>query len=308
METSLSVWIGFIVFVLFVLALDLGVFHKKSHSVSFKEAILWSVVWIALAMIFNLLILQWRGEDDFYKFLTGYVIEKSLSVDNLFVFLLIFTYFKIPNQYQHKILFYGILGALIMRALFIGAGIAIIRQFAWVIYVFGAFLVFTGVKMLIPGEDEPSLENNKVITWAKRIFPTSHDLDGDKFFTVQNGKRLVTPLFITLIFVEISDVIFAIDSIPAIIGITDDPFLVFTSNVFAILGLRSLYFALKGFADIFHYLKYGLAIILMFIGVKMCISHWYHVPIWFTMTFIFTILLGSMVVSLYVNQNQKKKA
>lgn len=308
METSMTVWISFVVFVLFVLALDLGVFHKKSHAVSFKEAIIWSVVWIALAMVFNVIILQWRGEDAFYKFLTGYVIEKSLSVDNLFVFLLIFSYFKVPNQYQHKILFYGILGALIMRAVFIGAGIAIIRQFAWVIYIFGGFLILTGIKMLIPQEEEQTLENNKIIVWAKKIFPTSTSLDGDKFFTVQNGKRMVTPLFITLIFVEFSDVVFAIDSIPAIIGITDDPFLVFTSNVFAILGLRSLYFALKGFADIFHYLKYGLAVILMFIGTKMCISHWYHVPIWFTMTFIFTILIGSMLISLYVNKRNKAQA
>ncbi len=305
-ETSLAVWVGFVVFILGVLALDLGVFHKKTHTVSFKEAVLWSGVWIALAMAFNVIILYWRGEHDFMLFLTGYVIEKSLSVDNLFVFLLIFSYFKVPNEYQHKILFYGILGALIMRAVFIGAGIALIRQFAWVIYIFGAFLIFTGFKMLLPQDEEPHLENNKIIKWAKKLFPTSHELDGDKFFTVQNGKRMVTPLFITLIFVEFSDVVFAIDSIPAIIGITDDPFLVFTSNVFAILGLRSLYFALKGFADIFHYLKYGLAIILMFIGLKMCASHWFHTPVWVTMTFIFTVLMGSMLASLWAKRRQAK--
>lgn len=303
-ETSLTIWVSFVAFIMFVLALDLGVFHKKSHTVSFKEAIMWSIVWIALAMAFNVVILYWRGQEDFMLFLSGYVIEKSLSVDNLFVFLLIFSYFKVPNEYQHKILFYGILGALIMRAAFIGAGIAIIRQFAWVIYIFGGFLILTGLKMLKPSDEEPDLEKNKIIVWAKKIFPTSHQLDGDKFFTVQNGKRMVTPLFITLIFVEISDVVFAIDSIPAIIGITDDPFLVFTSNVFAILGLRSLYFALKGFADIFEYLKYGLAIILMFIGTKMCISGYYHVPVEVTMGFIFTVLVGSMVVSLY----KKRKA
>lgn len=303
-ETSIAVWISFILFVFAVLALDLGVFHKKSHTVSFKEAILWSVVWIALALVFSVIILQWRGQEDFMLFITGYVIEKSLSVDNLFVFLLIFSYFKVPNEYQHKILFYGILGALVMRAAFIGAGIAIIRQFAWVIYIFGGFLILTGIKMLIPSNEEASLENNKIIVWAKKIFPTSHKLDGDKFFTIENGKRMVTPLFITLIFVEFSDVVFAVDSIPAIIGITDDPFLVFTSNVFAILGLRSLYFALKGFADIFHYLKYGLAVILMFIGTKMCISHWYHTPVWVTMAFIFTILIGSMLLSLYFKEKK----
>jgi tellurite resistance protein TerC len=219
-------------------------------------------------------------------------------VDNLFVFLLIFNYFQVPAAYQHKILFYGIVGALIMRALFIGAGIAILHHFAWVIYVFGAFLILTGLKMLVPGNEEPDLADNKVIQWARKIFPTSHQLDGDKFFTVENGKRMATPLFLTLIFVEISDVIFAVDSIPAIIGITSDPFLVFTSNVFAILGLRSLYFALKGFSDLFEYLKYGLAIILMFIGVKMCVAKVYHVPVWVTLSVIFVVLLGSMLASL----------
>jgi tellurite resistance protein TerC len=300
--TSMTVWVSFIVFILCVLGLDLGVFHKKSHTVNFKEAILWSVVWVSLALVFSLIILRWHGEESFKLFITGYVIEKSLSVDNLFVFLMIFTYFKIPNQYQHKILFYGILGALIMRAIFIGAGIAIIREFSWAIYVFGGFLIFTGIKMLIPGADEPTLENNKIIQWTKKIFPTSYNLDGDKFFTVENGKRMVTPLFIALIFVEISDVLFAVDSIPAIIGITDDPFLVFSSNVFAILGLRSLYFALKGFADIFHYLKYGLSFILIYIGAKMCASYWYHVPVWVTMTVIFSILILSMLASLYFKE------
>lgn len=303
-DTSLTVWISFVAFVLALLALDLGVFNKKSHTVSFKEAIGWSAVWIALAMAFNVVILYWRGQEDFMLFLSGYVIEKSLSVDNLFVFLLIFNYFKVPNQYQHKILFYGILGALVMRALFIWAGIAIITQFAWVIYVFGAFLIFTGLKMLKPSEEEPDLESNKIIQWTKKLIPTSTSLDGDKFFTLERGRRVATPLFVTLIFVELSDVVFAVDSIPAIIGITSDPFLVFTSNVFAILGLRSLYFALKGFADLFEYLKYGLAIILIFIGMKMCLSKIWHAPIWLTMTVIFTVLTGSMILSLL----EKRKA
>lgn len=298
METSPAIWAGFIGFVFVLLAVDLGVFHKKSHTVSFKESIIWSAVWIALAMVFSLLILQWRGEGDFMLFITGYVIEKSLSVDNLFVFLLIFSYFKTPNQYQHKILFYGILGALIMRAIFIGAGIAIIQQFSWVIYVFGGFLIFTGLKMLKPNEEEADLENNFVLKLTKRIIPSTDKMDSNHFFTKVNGKWLATPLLITLIFVEFSDVVFAIDSIPAIIGITTDPFLVFTSNVFAILGLRSLYFALKGFSDMFHYLKYGLAVILVFIGTKMCISHFYHVPVWVTMMVIFGVLIISMVISL----------
>ncbi len=298
METSPIIWAGFIGFVLLLLAIDLGVFHKKSHTISFKESIIWSAVWIALAMLFSLVILQWRGEGDFMLFITGYVIEKSLSVDNLFVFLLIFSYFKTPNQYQHKILFYGILGALIMRAIFIGAGIAILQQFSWVIYVFGGFLIFTGLRMLKPSEEEADLENNFVLKLTKKLIPSTDKMDSNHFFTKINGKWLATPLFITLIFVEFSDVIFALDSIPAIIGITTDPFLVFTSNVFAILGLRSLYFALKGFADMFHYLKYGLAVILVFIGTKMCIASFYHVPVWVTMMVIFGVLIISMLVSL----------
>ncbi len=303
-ETSLAVWIGFVVFILTVLLLDLGIFHKKSHSIGFKESIVWSGVWIALAMAFSVIILYWRGQEDFMLFLTGYVIEKSLSVDNLFVFLLIFSYFKIPNQYQHKVLFYGILGALIMRALFIWAGIAILTKFTWVIYIFGAFLVFSGIKMLLPQSEEHDLEKSWVITGTKKIFPTSPHFHGDKFFVRQNGVLMITPLFITLIFVEFSDLVFAVDSIPAIIGITNDPFLVFTSNVFAILGLRSLYFALKGFADMFHYLKYGLAVILMFIGVKMLIMHWYHMPVAVTMAVIFSILLISVLVSIISNRKK----
>lgn len=305
-ETSLGVWTAFVAFILGVLALDLGVFHKKSHTVGFKESIIWSAVWIALALAFSVVITYWHGHEDSMLFLTGYVIEKSLSVDNLFVFLLIFSYFQVPNQYQHKILFYGILGALIMRALFIGAGIALIREFSWVLYIFGGFLVFSGIKMLMPGHDDADLENNKIIAWTKRVLPCSPQMDGDKFFTKINNKWHVTPMFITLVFVEFSDVVFAIDSIPAIIGITDDPFLVFSSNVFAILGLRSLYFALKGFADMFQYLKVGLSFILIFIGVKMLIAKWYHMPVWITMTFIFTVLIGSMVFSLYANRNNKK--
>ena len=307
-ETSLAVWVGFVIFILLVLLLDLGVFHKKSHTVGFKESIIWSGVWIALALAFAVIILYWRGQEDFMLFLTGYVIEKSLSVDNLFVFLLIFGFFKIPNQYQHKVLFYGILGALIMRAFFIWAGIAILTKFEWVIYIFGAFLVYSGVKMLMPHGDEHDLEKSWVINWTKKIFPTTPHFHDDKFFVKLNGAWMITPLFITLIFVEFSDLVFAIDSIPAIIGITNDPFLVFTSNVFAILGLRSLYFALKGFADMFHYLKYGLAVILMFIGIKMLIIHWFHMPVAVTMGVIFFVLLSSVLLSIWSNRKKEKAA
>lgn len=302
-ETSLLVWTAFVVFVLFVLALDLGVFHKKSHTVGFKESIIWSVVWIALAMVFAGVLFYWRGQDDMMLYLTGYVIEKSLSVDNLFVFLLIFSFFKIPNQYQHKILFYGIIGALVMRAFFIWAGIAVLQKFHWVIYLFGALLVVSGIKMLMPEKGDVDLGDKWIIKFTKKIFPTTHDFHDDKFFVKLNGKWFVTPLFITLIFVEFSDLVFAVDSIPAIIGITSDPFIVFTSNVFAILGLRALYFALKGFADLFHYLKYGLSVILMFIGVKLLISGVFHMPVSVTMAVIFGILFISVIASLVTRKS-----
>ena len=308
-ETSLGIWVGFVIFILGVLMLDLGVFHKKSHTVGFKESILWSGIWIALAMAFSVIILMWRGEDDFMLFITGYMIEKTLSVDNLFVFLLIFSFFKVPDQYQHKVLFYGILGALMMRAFFIWAGIAVLAQFTWVMYLFGGFLVFSGIKMILPQSEEHNLEKSWVIIWTQKIFPTVPHYDGDKFFTKVKGVRHVTPLFVTLIFVEFSDLVFAVDSIPAIIGITNDPFLVFTSNVFAILGLRSLYFALKGFADIFHYLKYGLALILIFIGLKMLMIYFgFHVDVRVTMSIIFGILFISVVVSLWSTYRKNKLA
>jgi tellurite resistance protein TerC len=307
-ETSLTAWISFVVFILIILLIDLGVFHKKSHTVGFKESIIWSGIWVALAMAFSVLILFWKGHDDFMLFLTGYVIEKSLSVDNLFVFLLIFGFFKIPNQYQHKVLFYGILGALIMRAFFIWAGISILEKFEWVMYIFGGFLIFSGIKMLMPHSEDHDLEKSWVIRWTKKIFPATPHFHSDKFFVKLDGRWMITPLFITLIFVEFSDLVFAVDSIPAIIGITNDPFLVFTSNVFAILGLRSLYFALKGFADIFHYLKYGLAVILMFIGVKMLIMHWYHMPVTVTMGVIFSVLLVSVIASIKSTNKKKVEA
>ncbi len=305
-EATVFIWGGFLLFVFAMLMLDLGVFHRKSHAVGFKESIIWSIVWITLALAFAGILYFWKGQEVFMLFLTGYVIEKSLSVDNLFVFLLIFSFFKVPNEYQHKVLFYGILGALIMRAFFIWAGIAVLNKFEWVIYIFGAFLVISGIKMLMPQKEDHDLEKSWVIIWTKKIFPTTAQFHGDKFFAKLDGKRVATPLFITLIFVEFSDLVFAIDSIPAIIGITDDLFLVFTSNVFAILGLRSLYFALKGFTDMFHYLKYGLSVILMFIGVKMLIIGWVHVPVKVTMSVIFSVLFISVIASLLAKKDEQK--
>lgn len=279
METTVGWWIGFNVFVLAMLALDLGVFHRKAHEVKFKEAITWSVVWIALALLFNLgIYLGWFGGYDeavratrAKEFLVGYIVEKSLSVDNVFVFVIIFAYFAVPAAYQHKVLFYGILGALVCRAIFIFGGTWLIHNFEWMLYIFAAFLVLTGIKMIYAklkgSESNPA--KNPVVNLCRRLLPMTTEYHGDRFVIRQSGKLLFTPLFLVLVLVETTDVIFAVDSIPAILIITQDTFIVYTSNVFAILGLRALYFALAGFMNMFAYLTYGLATILMFIGGKM---------------------------------------
>lgn len=279
MDNMLWLWVGFNVFVLGMLALDLGVFHRDAHEVSIKEAAIWSVVWISLAMTFNVgLYFFWErlvpgsaytaGEAGL-AFLTGYLIEKALSVDNIFVFVLVFSYFAVPAKYQHRVLFWGIIGALVMRAGMIFAGAALIKQFHWIIWIFGAFLIFTGIKMATSGEEKLEPDKNPVIRLFKRFFPVSDHYDGQKFFTVQNGVRMATPLFLVLLMVETTDLIFAVDSIPAIFAVTQDPFIVYTSNVFAILGLRSLYFVLGGMMHKFHYLKLGLSFVLAFVGIKM---------------------------------------
>lgn len=279
MDGMLWVWVVFNVFVLGMLALDLGVFHRHAHVVSIKEASIWSGVWIGLALVFNLIIyLFWNrispgstytnGEAGL-AFLTGYLIEKSLSVDNIFVIVLIFTYFAVPQQYQHRVLFWGILGALVMRGIMIGLGAALIKEFHWIIYVFGAFLIFTGIRMAFHQNEEVHPEKNPLIRIFRRIMPVSDQFDGQKFFTRRTGVLMATPLFLCLLMVEFTDLIFAVDSIPAIFAVTQDPFLVYTSNVFAILGLRSLYFVLAGMVNKFHYLKLGLAVVLTFVGVKM---------------------------------------
>ncbi len=267
---------GFTVFVLFMLALDLGVFNRKAHVVSFKEAAVWSAVWVTLALIFNFLFYQFTlakfgaetAKTVALEFLTGYVIEYSLSIDNIFVFVLVFSYFAIPAKYKHRVLFYGILGALVFRAVFIALGSALM-QFHWVIYLFGGFLVITGVKMIFTQEKEIEPEKNLLVRIFTKFMPVSHDMDGKNFFVRLNGVLHATPLFIALLFLEVTDVIFAVDSVPAIFGITSEPLIVFTSNIFAILGLRSLYFMLAGALDKFHLLKYGLAVVLIFVGLKM---------------------------------------
>jgi tellurite resistance protein TerC len=291
-------WIGFALFVLAMLALDLGVFHRKSHEIKIKEAMIWSGVWIALALLFNLGLYYLRGPEPALEFLTGYLIEKSLSVDNIFVFLLIFTYFHVPPRYQHRVLFWGVLGALVMRAILIALGITLIQRFHWVIYIFGAFLILTGVKMALDKGKEIHLERNLTLRLFRRFAPVTDDYRAGKFFVKQEGRRLATPLFITLLVVETTDLVFAVDSIPAILAITPDPFIIYTSNVFAILGLRSLYFALAGVMKSFYYLHYGLSAILLFVGAKMLLTDFYKIPVGVALGVVAGILIISVIASL----------
>ena len=273
MIDQLWLWIGFHAFVFAMLALDLGVFHRKAHVVSFKESIIWTCVWIALALLFNLGIWRYRGEQAALEFLTGYVIEYSLSMDNVFVFALLFSYFAVPSLYRHRVLFWGVLGALIMRAIMIALGTVLIAKFAWILYVFGAFLVVTGIKMIVKRDEAMHPERNPIVRLFKRFVPVTTDYRGQRFFVREDGKWWATPLFVVLILIEVSDLIFAVDSIPAIFAVTRDPFIIYTSNVFAILGLRSLYFALAGVIDKFHLLKIGLGVVLTFVGIKMLLGH-----------------------------------
>ncbi len=306
MSENLILWLGFSFFVLIMLFLDLFVFHKKTHEVKIKEAIIWSVVWISLALIFNYAVYLWFGKVKAMEFLTAYVIEKSLSVDNLFVFIMIFSFFNINSKYQHKVLFWGILGALVMRIIFIFAGIRLIDNFHWIIYVFGAFLIYTGIK--IPFEKDKKIEpdKNPLVRLFKRFMPVTDDMHGDRFFVKINAKTFATPLFITLIIIEFSDLIFAVDSIPAVLAISSDTFIVYTSNVFAILGLRALYFAIAGIVKYFRYLKYGLAAILVFVGVKMSISGFYKFPVLWSLLIIIGLLFLSILGSLIVPDKSNK--
>jgi tellurite resistance protein TerC len=306
MIENIILWSGFSAFVLIMLFLDLHVFHRKTHEVKIKEAIIWSIVWICLALIFNFIIYLWFGKLKAMEFLTAYVIEKSLSVDNLFVFIMIFGYFDIDTKYQHKILFWGILGALILRIIFIVVGVQMIQNFHWIIYVFGAFLIYTGIK--IPFEKDKKIEpdKNPLVRLFKKFMPVTKELHGDKFFVKINAKTFATPIFITLLVIEFSDLIFAVDSIPAVLAISGDTFIVYTSNVFAILGLRALYFALAGIVKYFRYLKYGLAAILVFVGVKMCVSGFYILPISWSLLTILVLLSVSIVASLIIPDNSSK--
>lgn len=311
-------WAGFVACVLFFLALDLGVFHKSAHVVKFKEAIGWTTVWVALSLAFGLFIAPaliggWEKQDT-VEFITGYVIELSLSMDNVFVIALIFTYFRVPPQYQHRVLFWGILGALVMRGAMIAAGAALIKQFSWTLYLFGAFLVFTGIKMLLVSDDGVDPGKNPVLRLTRRLFPVSDEFHGQRFTVPQVGRLVLTPLALVLVLVETTDLIFALDSIPAIFAITTKPFIVFTSNVFAILGLRSLYFVLAGAIDYFRYLKVGLSFVLVFIGAKMLLAphgpeqKWFqvHIDSNVSLLVVAAIIAGSMLVSVIAARREKQ--
>jgi tellurite resistance protein TerC len=291
-------WIAFNAFIISLLLLDLFVFQRKTHEVKPREAILLTGFWIGLAIVFNIGIWMWRGHDAGLKFLTGYLIEESLSVDNLFVFLLIFSFFKVDRRYQHKVLFWGILGAMVMRALFILAGTTLIHHFHWVMYIFGVMLIFTAVSLALEKDKEVRPEKNPVLRLFRKFMPVTPEYHGEKFFVKRDKRVWATPLFVVLLALETTDVIFAIDSIPAIFAVTTDPFIVYTSNMFAILGLRSIFFALSAFMVMFHHLHYGLSFILLFIGVKMLIADFYKVPIWLALAVIVITLIASVVASI----------
>ena len=297
--TSLWLWAGFNLFVLGMLAVDLGIFHRQAHAVSMREAGIWSAVWIALALAFNLGVWKFLGPQPGVEFLTGYLIEKSLSIDNIFVIALLFAYFKVPGEYQHRVLFWGILGALVMRAAFILAGAALLERFHWIIYLFGGFLVLTGIKMAFAPEHGVEPERNPVVRLVRRLMPVTAEFRGASFFVRAGGRRAATPLFLVLVMVEFTDLVFAVDSIPAIFAVTRDPFLVYTSNVFAILGLRSLYFLLAGVMHKFEYLKLGLAAILVFVGAKMALVDWVKVPTVLSLGVIAAILALAVAASLF---------
>lgn len=300
METigTLELWLGFTGFVLTMLALDLGVFHRTAHAIGVREACVWSVVWVTLALLFNAGVYVWFGTKPALEFLTGYLIEKALSVDNIFIFAVLFSYFAVPPAYQHRVLFWGILSALVMRGVFILAGAALIQQFHWIMYLFGGFLILTGIKLFQQQEDDVHPEKNPLFRLCKRIVPLVPYYRGAHFFVREGGRWLATPLFLVLLSVEVTDLIFAVDSIPAIFAVTSDPFIVYTSNIFAILGLRALYFLLAGVMGYFHYLKVGLAFVLVFIGTKLLIADFYTIPITVSLAVVATLIGGAILVSL----------
>jgi len=305
MGISIYFWIGFHIFIFIMLALDLGVFHKHTHKVPVKEAVIWTVVWITLALLFDVFIFFEFGKTKALEFLTGYVIEYSLSVDNIFVFILIFTYFAVKDEYQHKILFWGILGALLMRAIFIFTGVALINRFHWIVLIFGAFLVYTGISMLFAKDTAVDPDKNPIVKFFRKFLPVTDTLHGNRLFIRQNHKTYATPLFLVLLIIESSDLIFAVDSIPAILAISKDTFIVYTSNIFAILGLRSLYFAVAGIMGFFRYLKVGLAFVLTFVGAKMLAAYFnFEIPIVLSLLVIVSILAISILASVLIRKKE----
>jgi len=316
-EGPIGLWVGFNLFVLGMLALDLGVFHRKAHAVSGKEALTWSLVWISLSLVFNVVIYffwdrmmpnsSYTNSEAGLAFLTGYLIEKALSVDNIFVFILIFSFFAVPAAYQHRVLFWGILGALVMRGILIVVGAALLEQFHWIIYIFGAFLIFTGIRMAWNHDENVQPDKNPVVKFFRKIMPVTENFEDDKFFVRRAGKLFATPLFLILLIVESTDLIFAVDSIPAIFAVTEEPFIVYTSNVFAILGLRALYFLLANVMDKFQYLKFGLSAVLIFVGVKMIIVDFYKIPVVVSLGVVAGILTISILASLWKARNSPGK-
>jgi tellurite resistance protein TerC len=295
---NIYVWAGFFLLIFILLALDLGVFNRKSHEIKIKEALTWSIFWISLALLFNYGVYLFMGKVKALEFLSGYLIEKSLSVDNLFVFLMIFSFLKVNVKHQHKVLFWGIVAALLLRALFIFTGVALINKFHWIIYIFGFFLMYSGIRMLFHVEKEAAPDQNPLVKLFKKYFPITQELHGDKFFIKVHHRIYATPLFIALLVVEFTDLIFAVDSIPAILAISHDPFIIFTSNVFAILGLRALYFVLAGISAYFYYLKYGLSAILVFVGFKMLASNYIKIPIMLSLFIIGGLLTLTILISI----------
>lgn len=305
MDHSFILWAVFNVFIVAMLIVDLVVLHKEDEKVSIKEALVWTGVWIALALLFGIGVYYYMGSATALDYYTGYLIEKSLSVDNIFVFLLVFSYFQVPDQYQHKVLFWGIFGALVMRLIFIFTGVALLNRFHWIIYIFGGFLVFTGIKLAFDIDKEVHPERNPILKLVRKVFPTTKSYHGSKFYIRRMGKIILTPLFIVLVVIETTDLVFALDSIPAILAITRDEFIIYSSNAFAILGLRALFFAVAGIMRIFHYLHYGLALILVFVGIKMLLSEFYHIPTPYALAVIGTTLTVSIIASI-LNPKEEK--
>lgn len=301
-------WIGFNLFILVLLVLDLTFINRNSKEISFRQSIAWVGFWTSLALAFNGLVYYWYGPEKAFQYLTGYIIEWSLSVDNLFVFIVIFTYFEVPGRYQYKVLFYGIIGAVVLRGIFVFLGVTLFEAFSWVTYIFGAILVITGIRMLLQMDGEHHhLKDNFLVGWCRKWLPLTDDYHGSSFFLKIDGRRVFTPLFLVLVIVEFTDLVFAVDSIPAVLSITNDPFIVYSSNIFAILGLRSLFFALSGMMQLFRYLKYGLSIILTFVGVKLLIANYVKIPVEWALFAVVIILAISIFFSLLLNQDKVEK-